>query len=131
MQFSSLKHSGLDAVKAAFPSSFQQLNGEFYAVSLDLVGEDRKQNCVFWPDDSGVLWTAVSPIGSSSEIDRSKLMALSDIDLPITFYDGDPHLMNVLVLNAEQVGALVDLVGQTASYADYLQQKLVEDEVEQ
>lgn len=130
MEFSNLKQQGLDVVEAAYPSSFQHLEGEFYAVVLTLAGEGRKQNCVFWSDDSGVLWTAVSQIGSGTEIDKTKLMALSDIDLPITFYEGDPHLMNVLVLNAEQVGALVDFVGQTANYADYLQEKLFEVEID-
>lgn len=130
MEFNDLKQQGLDAVKAAYPSSFQHLEGKFYAVVLTLAGEGRKQNCVFWSDDSGVLWTAVSQIGSGTEIDKTKLMALSDIDMPITFYEGDPHLINVLVLNAGQIGALVDFVGQTANYADYLQEKLFEVEID-
>jgi len=66
----------------------------------------------------------MSPISHSREVELDELLRISDVDLPVTLVDGKPYLFNRIVMNLGQTAAIVDFVGQTASYADYLQQKL-------
>ena len=113
-------------IEEAFPSSFSESqDGMGGSVSLSLLG-DRTQVCNFWCSDSLDLWTAVSEIAPpDKDFDFNHLMSISDTDLPVCLIDNRPYLLNRIRINVSQIAALVDFVGQTANYADYLQKELL------
>ena len=113
----------LAELQSAFPASFLKLGETNGSVSLEL-RDGRKQSCFFWCHREGDIWEAASPISSERDVDIDELMQISDIDLPVTLIEGKPFLFNRIVMNAPQSAAIIDFVGQTANYADYVQQKL-------
>ena len=114
----------LSELRASFPDSFTY-DGETYGSVSIVLRDGRKQDCTFWCSPEGDAWTAMSAISHSREVALDELLEVSDINSPVTLVDGKPFLFNRIVMNLDQSAAIVDFVGQTARYADYLQQKLV------